>query len=60
MESVRNVNVALQKAADGHLNHGLEAGLFIAVDLVDTDIVLAVAGSSKLRRHFVVGFREMI
>ena len=55
---IRNVDVALEETADGHLDHGLEAGLFIPVDLVDTDIVLAVTGSSKLCRHFVVIIRE--
>lgn len=60
MEILRNVNVALEETADGHLDHGLEAGLFIAVHLVDTDVVLAVTGSSKLCRHFVVGFWEVI
>jgi hypothetical protein len=56
---LRDVDVALEKTADGHLDHCLEAGLFIAVDLVDADIVLAVTGSSKLRRHFMIVFREI-
>ena len=41
----RYINVALQQHADGHLNHGLDAGLLIAVHFVYTDIVFAVAGS---------------
>ena len=48
---IRGVDVTLQKDADGHLNDRLDAGLLVAVDLVYSDIVLAVAGRSDWGRH---------
>lgn len=48
---IRGIDVTLQKDADGHLHDRLDAGLFIAVDLVYSDIVLAVAGRSDWGRH---------
>lgn len=44
---VGGLDLALEKAADGHLSDGLRAGGFILVDLVDADIVLAIASSSE-------------
>lgn len=38
------VDVALEEAADGHLDDGLDAGRSVAMDLVDADVVLAIAG----------------
>ena len=57
---VGSLDLALEKAADGHLGDGLLAGLLILVDLVDTDIVLAVASSRKASHSVVVvGFWPM-
>lgn len=48
---IRSLNLALEKAADGHLSDGLSAGSLILVHLVDTNIVLSIASSSKTS-HF--------
>lgn len=50
---VRGVDLALEKAADGHLGDRLLASLLILVDLVDADIVLAIAGSRKAGHRVV-------
>lgn len=47
---LRGLDITLQQDADGHLNDGLDTGFLIAVNLVNADIVLAVAGSSE-RAH---------
>lgn len=44
---LRGLNLALEQAANGHFSDGLNAGLGISVDLVDADIVLAIASGSK-------------
>lgn len=41
---IRCLDLALKEAADGHLGDGLDAGFLVPVDLVNADIVLAVAG----------------
>lgn len=41
---LRSLDLTLEEAADGHLGDGLDAGFLVPVDLVDADIVLAVAG----------------
>ena len=53
---VRGLDLALEKAADRHLGDRLLARLRILVDLVDADIVLAVASSRKASHLLVVGF----
>lgn len=52
LEGLRGLNLALEQTADGHLSDGLDTSLGVFLDLVDADIVLAVAGRSK-RRHYV-------
>lgn len=47
---LRCLDGALEQAADGHLCHCLDTGFLVAMDLVDADIVLSVAGRSE-RRH---------
>jgi hypothetical protein len=40
--------IALKEDADGHFGDRLDAGRFVAVDLVEADVVLAVAGAGEL------------
>lgn len=44
---LRGLDITLQQDADGHLDDSLDTGLLITVNLVNADIVLAVAGSSQ-------------
>lgn len=37
---LRGLDVAFEEDTDGGLGHGLNTGLFIAVDFVETDVVL--------------------
>lgn len=57
---LRGLDVTLQQHADGHLDHGLDTGLGVLVDLVDADIVLAVAGSSNVRHGVRGGIGDWI
>lgn len=41
---VRGLDGTLKEAADGHLGDSLDGGGRVAVDLVDADVVLAIAG----------------
>lgn len=49
MWSVRSLNVSLQEGADGLLDNGVNASLLVLVDLVEADVVLAVACVAELR-----------
>lgn len=49
-QDLRGLDITFQQDADGHLNDSLDTGLLITVNLVNADIVLAVAGSSQ-RAH---------
>jgi hypothetical protein len=42
--SLRDVDFSLEEHADCHLGHGLGAGLLVALDFVDADVVLAILG----------------
>ena len=46
---LRNVYFTLKQYTHGHLHNGLHAGLLVAVDLVDTNIVLTVPRRCKFR-----------
>jgi hypothetical protein len=46
---LRSLNVTFEERADGLLNNGVNAGLLVLIDLVQADIVFAVAGIAKLR-----------
>jgi len=46
---VRGVDVALEEDADSHLHNGLNSSLLVLVDLVQPDVVLAIAGIAELR-----------
>lgn len=41
--NLRRLYLSLEQYADGHLNHGLNAGLLIPLDLVNADVILAIA-----------------
>lgn len=49
--SSRCIDLAFQQDADGHFENSLYAGFLIPMDLVQPDIVLAVASSRKIGRH---------
>ena len=44
---LRGLNVTFEQHADGHFNDGLGAGFLVTVDLVETDVVLAIAGVAE-------------
>ena len=46
---LRGLNVALEQDADGLLDNSVNASLGVLVDLVQTNVILAVAGVAKLR-----------
>jgi hypothetical protein len=50
-DHIRGFNVSFQQTANCHLHDGLHARLLVAMDLVNADIVLAVAGSTELGGH---------
>lgn len=55
-QDLRGLDITLQQDADGHLDDSLDTGLLITVNLVNADIVLAVAGSSQ-RVHDCGGWK---
>jgi hypothetical protein len=46
---LRGVDVAFEQDADGLLDNGVNTSLGVLIDLVQTNVVLAVAGVAKLR-----------
>lgn len=46
---VGGLDVTLEQTADGHFSNSLDTSRLVAVDLVDSDIVLAVASSGYVR-----------
>jgi hypothetical protein len=46
---LRSLNVALEEGADGLLDDGVYARLFVLVNLVQANVVLAVLGVAELR-----------
>lgn len=48
-DCVRGLDLALEQAADGHLGDGLDVAVLL--DLVDADVVLAVAGGGEVGGH---------
>lgn len=47
--NLRGFNISLEQDADCLLNNGVDAGLGVLINLVQTDVVLAVAGVAELR-----------
>jgi hypothetical protein len=52
--SLRGLDVSFKEDPHGHLHNGLSARSSIAVDLVQADVVLAVASVADLRHCGVV------
>jgi hypothetical protein len=49
VDVLRSLNVSLEKDADCLLDNGVDSGLGILINLVEADIVLAIAGVGELR-----------
>lgn len=56
---IRGLDITFQKGPDGHLYDRLDARLLVLVDLVQPNIVLAVAGIAQLR-HDCERVREVV
>jgi len=46
---IRSLNISLKQDPDGLLYDGVDTGFGIFVNLIEPDVVLAIAGVAKLR-----------